>query len=109
VLATSRQTEAFTELYFVDPAHLPRIVATGVTAPVTFRIANHHSTIQHYHAYTSIVTATGSTIIHSDDVVIGGGESADITVPVTLKTSTGAQVQINLPAEHQTLHFEMKS
>ena len=108
-LATSFQPEHFTELYFNNLLSLPPVVQKGQPQKLWFTIANHESSRTYYEYRISIIengqvkTTTGSTLISSEQAT---------RLPVTFtaaKAGEAIEIIVELPAQHQAIHFRSKS
>ena len=93
-LATTHQSEHFTELYFADPANLPAAVASGQVVPVVFALKNHEAQDVTY-AYRITFFADGvSTPLAEGQQVVRDAQSQSLTQNITIPsgTSRGAVV-----------------
>lgn len=107
---TTRQPERFTELYFSDPAKLPKQVKVNQTSDFTYRIVNHEAGITAYHAYVTLYENGVAKRIQADNPVVPAGSSRELHVRFTPTTPNAElQLEITLPAQHQTIHFRSQS
>jgi uncharacterized membrane protein len=96
-LATTRQPDRYTELYFLNPTQLPTILQNGKTYKQSFAIVNHEAKAYTY-TYQVALTGAGQSIkypeasvtlqpgqrIERNFEVVSSVDSGDITVSVTL-------------------------
>lgn len=100
--------KSYTELYFRDPASLPRTVVPDQPVAFGFFIANRTSKRQSY-AWSSSATAGSVTVAGSRGItVLDPGASqlnqASVRIPATA-TATRASVSVALPANHERISF----
>jgi uncharacterized membrane protein len=109
-LATTRQPEKLTELYFNGVQYLPKTVDAGQVAQFSYNVTNHEATNV---AYTAIITITenGKTrTLEQDEFTVKNGESHDATVRFsTPRAGTSLLITVSLPQVNQTIHFRSQS
>lgn len=109
-LATTKQAEVYTELYFVNPTHLPRLVTARKSATFSYRLVNHHINDITYRAYISIVENGTTRLLGVDTTQVNAGQTKDVIVPFTTsQPGTRLQLIVDIPAERQTIHFNSQS
>lgn len=108
--ATTRQPERFTELYFSNHLTLPREVTTNQPVYVAFTIANHEAATTAYPYRVRLVENGRSRIIEADTLQLTDGARQSRTVQFAV-ARTGQQIEVivELPDQHQTIHFRAKS
>lgn len=109
-LATTYEPENYTELYFDDPAGLPRAVSADEPAKFSYRIVNRQSTTTTYHSYVTVYENGVARQIQTDNPTVKPGQFAELTVIFTPRQSNSSiKVEVNLPAQHQSIHFGSQS
>jgi hypothetical protein len=109
-LATTRQPEAYTELYFAAPSQLPRTIAAGKPTTFSYRITSHLTTTTTFKAYVTIVENGSSRLIKTDSLTLAPGKTGTANVTFTTpKSNTRLEVIVDLPARHQHIHFKSQS
>jgi hypothetical protein len=107
-LATSRRPNPFTQLYFVDPVHLPRYTA-GQPNQFAYRITNNQPDTSTYTAHVTLTQDNKTTLLRTDTMTIGPGNSADITVNFTPQSNAKPYtVTVALPARQQQIRFQVQ-
>lgn len=105
-LATTRQPEGFTELYFVNSRTLPLYSPATKPQHVTFRITNHEA---HQVTYTYLV-AQDATKLTQSSVTLNDGQSADVTFSFTIpKPVTQTLLSVILMGRSEHIDFRSKS
>jgi uncharacterized protein DUF1616 len=106
-LATTRQPEPLTELYFAQPANLPRSATAGQQLPVSFVIHNMESHDMTYSYKVTLRTANGDeTEATHADVPVSDGQSKIVTDTITIPAfQTMLQVNVTVINKGQSIHF----
>jgi uncharacterized membrane protein len=104
-LATTRQPEGYTELWFnASAAHpLPSSAPAGKATQFSFHIANHETRSVTYRYLVTLAVANSVAQIGAGTVTLGDGKSADVTSGFTMPvpSATGlVGVQLVNPAQH---------
>lgn len=109
-LATTHQPESFTELYFVNSAHLPYYSPAGKPQTVTFRVANHQTGTKAYSYTATIKTATGTATLAGGILNVSENGSVDTKVVYTLADpNADAQITVTLNDTPYAVTFRTKS
>jgi hypothetical protein len=109
-MATSHQPETFTELYFADPDHLPRVMAPGQIFTPDFIIRNLEGRTMTYQYELRVSSDTPGTqpTIASDTTTIGTGNAETVTLPVTMPSfSDRANLTISIKPTNQQIHYRV--
>jgi hypothetical protein len=110
IAATSQQPETYTELSFVRAGKLPAELKPGTVYHATYRITNHEAGPMAYQASITLVENGRPRLLRMDSPVIAQGASQNFTVPFSAaRPDTTIQIIIDLPAHHQSIHFESQS
>jgi hypothetical protein len=105
-LATTRQPEHYTELYFNNVQYLPRATKPRQLASFSYHVKNHEATEK---SYTAIVTLTenGTTrILERNEFKLqsSGYENVSVRYITPLK-KTNFTITVSLPELGQNIHF----
>lgn len=105
-LATSRQPEPFTELYFADASALPASAKTGQTIPVHFVIKNLEQKPTDYKYAVSFTDAAGTTELRVAEVRVEPDEAKTINYDVVVPQGEGrGKIGVQLTDKNQSVHF----
>jgi uncharacterized membrane protein len=109
-LATTKQPEAFTELYFGDHLHLPKQVEAGRVATVSYHITNHEGASAVYHPRVTLYENGSPRDLGQTAILLQDGQGQDLAIGFTPQSS-GANLElvIDLPDRHQSIHFRSQS
>jgi uncharacterized protein YfaS (alpha-2-macroglobulin family) len=108
-LASTHQTEAFTELYFVDPGRLPGFAAPGKKQTVQFRIQSHAAQRQAY-PYSVTVSGPSGTKVTNGSVTLSPGAGATIPFSFTItKANQKVTITVSLVGTEQRLTLRSQS
>jgi hypothetical protein len=108
-LATTHQAETFTELYFINPGHLPAFAAPGKKQTVQFRIQSHALQEQVY-SYRITVSGPSGTKVTNGSVTLSPG--AGVTIPASFtiaKANQSVSITISLVGTKQQLTLRSHS
>ncbi len=108
--ATTRQSERYSSLSFLDTGHLPTYAPAGVKQHMMFRIVNHETAVTTY-AYRAILsTGSTATVIKSGTVTLTNDQLSDQALSFTLLSpNTAAEVMVQLVDRPEYITFEVKS
>ncbi len=106
-LATTRQPQHLTELFFEEPAKLPGSAPPGQTVPITFVIRNHElQNMQYPYQVTFTNESDEEAVLLSDTVGIGEGLSYTVTRDIVVPSGEGrGEVGVQLLNKNQSIHF----
>lgn len=106
-LASSRQPERLSELFFADPHTIPPSLKAGATMPISFTIHNLESQDMDYHYVVTLTDEKGViTPAVNESIRMQHNASRTITHHVTLPTTTGkSKVSVKLINKSQSIHF----
>jgi len=108
--ATSRQSERYTSLSFLDTGHLPTYSAAGRVQHVTFRIANHETATVTYGYRVSLSTGSTATLLKQGVITLSDGQSSDQLVQFALPSpDMVGHVTVQLIDRPEYITFEVKS
>jgi hypothetical protein len=109
-LASQHRPEAYTELYFADPAHLPSYAPPGKAEKLQFVIVNHEGT-SHRYQYVITETAPGyQKQLVSPSFVLADGSAATRSTTYSLPAANAnLHITITLLGSGQTLTMESRS
>ncbi len=108
-LAISAHPEPFTELYFNDISSLPNTMLAGRPETLHFTIANHESASQTYQ-YRVTQIENGKSSSKLSFVHIPLEQSARLPLTISpVKAGETLEIIVELPAQHQSIHFRTKS
>src|SRR6266403_2752810 len=94
-LATTKQPERFTELYFNDHQNLPKQVTAQRPAKFSYHVTNHEARDTHYHVRVSILENGQSRLLKLDDITLANNESKDITIQFAT-SKPGIQLELSV-------------
>ncbi len=101
-LATTRQPEPFTELYFTSPEHLGKTFTPNEPQIVRFTVRNHegHTQIYSYVIYLDgVQAASGTTSIADND-------AQSLTEEILVKsTNARSKITVTLLNNHQSIQY----
>ena len=110
-LATTRQPEPFTELYFVKPEALPRQIDAGKAYTQSFAIANHENQTVTYTYQVSVTDANG--VKTDTPVKVNIASASTVTRSFTYTEPTANQpdvlITVTLINKNQNIQFHVKS
>lgn len=106
-LATTRQPERLTELFFADPSKIPSAVADGQSVLVSFIVHNLEAHDMTYVYKITFTDANGAvTTLVTDSVAIKNTQSHTVSQLVILPVGTGrGEINVQLPDKNQSIHF----
>lgn len=105
-LATSRQPEAFTELYFANPSAVPTAAKPGQTVPVTFVVKNLEHKAITYRYVVSFTDAAGMTELASAEVRLDHNQSQTFIHNVVVPQGEGrGKMGVQLVNKNQLIHY----
>lgn len=108
--ATSRQSEHYTSLAFLDTGHLPSYSGAGKVQHITFRIANHETVRGTYQYRASLSTGSTATLLKEGTMTLYDGQSTDQALEFMLpRPNTAGQVLVQLVGRSEYITFEVKS
>ena len=109
-LATTRQPEPFTELYFADAEHLPRQAVPDQTVVPNFILHNregHSMPYQYELRVDSDTAATPATAYGT--VIVANGDTQTIAAPVAVPTFTNhATLTITIKPTNQQIRYRIE-
>ena len=108
--ATTRQSERYTALSFLDTGRLPTYASAGKVQSITFRVANHETARTVYQYRVSLSTGSTATLLQEGSLTLGDGQFADRTVRFTLpRPNMIGQIMVQLVDRSEYITFETKS
>jgi hypothetical protein len=108
--ATTRQSEHYTSLGFLNTGHMPTYAGAGAMQHVTFRITNHETSFTDYQYRVILSTGSSSSLVKAGAVRLPDGQSADRTVDFVLPSpNMTAQLMVQLVDRPEYITFEVKS
>jgi hypothetical protein len=108
--ATTRQSGQYTALGFLNTGHLPTYASAGTVQHMTFRIANHETTLTTYQYRVVMNVSSASSLLETGVVTIPSGQSADRVINVSLpRPNMAAQIMVQLVDRPEYITFEVKS
>jgi len=109
-MATTKKTDTFTALSFVDTGKLPSYAPAGKPQNLTFHIANHEAAAQTYQYVALLSTGGSATVIDRGAVTIPVGQTADRTLTYTLPSpDMSAHIIVQLTGRSEYISFGTKS
>jgi hypothetical protein len=109
-LATTKQPEQYTELYFINPTNLPKTVKAGVAEGFAYRVINHQGRTVTYHARTTMVANGQAAVLGTTSFTLQPGQTRDIDVPFTAPAEGQAlEFIVDLPEQQLGIHFRSRS
>jgi hypothetical protein len=109
-LATTKQPERFTELYFNNTGALPTQVTAGKLYTFSFDVTNREYTTTEYLAQTSIVTGTSTTPLRNYTFELREGASQNESVTFKApEAGTQFELMVTLPNQNETIYFRSAS
>lgn len=103
VLATTKQPERYTELFFSDPRTLAKTFSAGSPVTVAFSLRNHEGRPR---SYTYSVAVDGRRVRTGRTPLVA--DSAEVTESETVRIDTTAgqaEVEVVIPETQQRIHF----
>lgn len=108
--ATTRRSEQYTSLSFIDTGHLPTYAPAGVAQHMTVRIVNHEATTMTYGYRATLSTSSTTTVIKSGVVTLTNNQLSDQALSFTLPApNMAAMVTVQLIDRPEHITFEVKS
>ena len=108
-LAVSAHPEPFTELFFNNIPSLPNTILVGRPEILHFTIANHESAQQTYqYRVTQIENGKSSSKLSSVHIALEQSARLPLTIS-PVKAGETIEIIVELPAQHQSIHFRTKS
>jgi len=105
-LATSRQPEPFTELYFAEPQDIPQKAVVGQKLNISFVIKNHEAKDMAYTYRLYFTDAQNTTFFGDYQVDVPADRSQTITQEVTVPAGQGrGSLGVQLINKGQSVHF----
>ena len=109
-LATTRQPEKFTELYFNNYESLQKLILVGKPMEVAFSVVNHEAQAMVYHCKIWVEQNGKSKLMEAIDIAVPDGKTAVYTYTfVPEKPSTLYQIRIEIPKLKQFISARLKS
>jgi hypothetical protein len=108
--ATTRQSENYTSLAFLDTGHLPSYSGAGKVQHMTFRISNHEAATTTYQYRASLSTGSTATLLKQGVVTVHDGQSSDQVLEFMLpRPEMSGQIIVQLVGRSEYITFEVKS
>jgi hypothetical protein len=106
-LATTKQPEAFTELYFVDPEAVPNSLTTAAQdIPITFAISNRESRAMDYTYRVSFKDTQHTVTLPDGKVTLQDGQSQSITQTIAVPEGKNrGEVSVQILNKSQAIHL----
>ena len=109
-LATSKQPERFTELYFDNTLQLPTTVTAGRRYSFSFHITNQEYETTTYTPQVSLVEPHATIPVRTYTFALNQGNQVDQTVYfIAPYAGTQFEVKVTLPAQNQSIYFRSQS
>jgi hypothetical protein len=109
-LATTHQTEPFTELSFVNPTNLPKVVSAKQPATFRYAVTNHQGQQTIYHANIAISENGRLRSLGQNQFTLANDNTQDVVVSfMTASPNTNLEVFVTLPDQNLTIHFRSRS
>ena len=102
VLATTKQPQPQTQVYFNDSPHLPTTLAASQAATFSFHITNNEAKTLTYRYFVLDHAPSGDTPISAGSVTLTNGQSADEPVHFSLsgpKQTSRMVVELSYPSK----------
>lgn len=109
-LATSEKPEPYTELYFNNLLSLPPSIKSGKQQNLNYTIANHEGRLNAYTYHVLILEDSVVKTVINKTVAIDSEQS--VSLPITFiatKSRATIEVIVELPEQHQSIHFRTAS
>lgn len=104
--STSQKPAAFTELYFTDPAALPKHLSTASPNFFGVTVANHEGTTVVYSYLVTVESILGTATVARGQVSIAAGGRADALEQFTPpQAGTTYEITIQLVGRPEAIHF----
>jgi hypothetical protein len=106
-LATTKQPEPFTELYFTDPESLPGTIPQAPSElPISFVIHNQESRAMDYTYRVSFKDAQSSVTLPEGKVALQDGQSQSITQHLSVPQGQGrGEISVQIVNKSQQIHY----
>jgi hypothetical protein len=109
-IATQKQPEKLTELYFNSPQYLPKQVDGGQVASFSYHVTNYESVRAAYLAVVTLYENGKPRILEQDAFTLDNGDDRDILIHFsTPHYGTNLEIVVSLPAINQEIHFRSQS
>ncbi len=108
-LATTKQPERFTELYFNNSQKLPTQVTPGKYYTFSFHVTNQEYSTIDYTAQASFVSGTLTRPLRTLSFVLPQGGSQDETVTFQAPKTSQFELEVSLPNQNETIYFRSAS
>lgn len=109
-LATSHQSENYTELYFDNSSHLPLYSAANKLQHVSFHLANHEAQATSYSYTVTLYVGQVATRLAQGTTTLRDGQSIDVPFSYMLRTpNTAAQIFVRLTNRPEYITYRTKS
>jgi uncharacterized membrane protein len=109
-LATTKQPERFTELYFNNSINLPTQITATKIYSFSFHVTNHEAETESYAAYVTILQNGHPSQLQITKFTLPDGAGQDVTVHFTTpKAGTALELIVSLPANAESIDFRSKS
>lgn len=109
-LATTRQPEPFTELFFNDNANLPVRTTAGNTITVSYSIINHEGQTTIYHPTVKLIENGHATLLSQSTIILSDRDQRSLPIVFSIaKNQTTYQLDVTLPERNLTIHFQVQS
>ncbi len=108
--ATTRESERYTSLSFLDTGHLPTYAVAGTAQHLTFRLTNHLAATTTYQYRASLSTGSTATLLKEGVLTLNDGQSSDQTLQFMLpRPDTSGKITVQLTDRPEFITFEVKS
>ncbi|HSW81073.1 MAG TPA: hypothetical protein VLG40_01635 [Candidatus Saccharimonas sp.] len=106
-LATTRQPERLTELFFADPTHIPSKVVEDQQLTVSFVIHNLEAQNKTYPYKITFTDTHGAvTPLIDGSVTLANTAARTVTKQITVPSGDGrGEISVELPTKQQSIHF----
>jgi len=109
-LATTKQPERFTELYFVTPQTLPTAVSINKSYQLNYRVVSHQATPVTYTYQTWYILSGQKRLINQGIITLADGQSSDQVINfVARNDSQTYQVGVTIVELDQTISLRVAS
>jgi hypothetical protein len=109
-LATTKQPERFTELYFNNSQNLPTQVTAGLTYSFSYHVTNHEAQTESYTAIVTMLQNGRPAQLETTKFSLPDGQGQDVTVHFkAARTGETLELIVSLPANQESIDFRSKS
>lgn len=109
-MATTKKSDTFTALSFVNTGKLPTYSPVGKSQSITFQLSNHEAAATTYNYVALLDVAGNATVIDKGTMTVPTGQSAERTLTYSLsQPDTSANITVQLIGRSEYITFGTKS